>query len=78
MLKKLAAEAGLDPSAAEAAISSPRYELKLKNNALVAHRRGVSGVPTFFIGEFPLVGAQSEDVVRKILTRIVERTAAAQ
>lgn len=78
MLKKLGAEAGLDPNEVEQAARSPKYELKLKNNTLAAHSRGVSGVPTFFIGEFPLVGAQSEDVMRQILARAIERLGAAK
>lgn len=73
LLKRLAAEAGLDPDAAAEATRSPEYELKLKNNALVAHSRGVSGVPTFFIGDFPLIGAQSEDVMRMLIVRAAER-----
>jgi predicted DsbA family dithiol-disulfide isomerase len=78
VLKKIGAEAGLDPEQIFQATVSPKYQLKLKNNALVAHRRGVDGVPTFFIGEYPLVGAQSEDAMRKILARATERFAAAK
>jgi predicted DsbA family dithiol-disulfide isomerase len=70
---KLAAEAGLDSSAVADAIKSPKYELRLKNNALAANQRGVNGVPTFFIGEYPLVGAQSPDAMRSILKRATER-----
>jgi predicted DsbA family dithiol-disulfide isomerase len=47
--------------------------LRLKNNALSANQRGVNGVPTFFIGEYPLVGAQSPDAMRSILKRATER-----
>jgi predicted DsbA family dithiol-disulfide isomerase len=49
--------------------------MRLKNNSLAANQRGVSGVPTFFIGEYPLVGAQSVDAMRAILTRATERFA---
>jgi predicted DsbA family dithiol-disulfide isomerase len=73
VLKKLGADAGLDPDEVEQAARSPKYELRLKNNTLAAHSRGVSGVPTFFVGEFPLVGAQSEEVMRQILSRAAER-----
>jgi len=55
---------------------SPHFDMRLKNNALAAHQRGVSGVPTFFIGEYPLVGAQSSDVMRQILQRATERVIA--
>ena len=72
---RLAAEAGLDAGEVADAIKSPKYEMRLKNNSLTAHQRGVSGVPTFFIGEFPLVGAQSPAATRAILKRAIERFA---
>jgi predicted DsbA family dithiol-disulfide isomerase len=70
---KLASEAGLNSGGVADAIKSPKYELRLKNNALAANQRGVNGVPTFFIGEYPLVGAQSLDAMRSILKRATER-----
>jgi predicted DsbA family dithiol-disulfide isomerase len=73
VVARLAAEAGLDSGEVADAIKSPKYEMRLKNNSLVAHQRGVSGVPTFFIGEFQLVGAQSLDAMRAILKRATER-----
>lgn len=73
IVTRLAGEAGLDADAVGDAIESPKYELKLKNNALAAHQRDVSGVPTFFIGDYPLVGAQSADAMRSILQRATER-----
>jgi predicted DsbA family dithiol-disulfide isomerase len=78
VLTELAAEAGINRDQLDEAWSSGKYTLKLKNNALMAHHRGVSGVPTFFIGEFPLVGAQSEDVVRQVLRRARERLEATE
>ena len=69
----LCAEAGLDRNALEAALDSGRYVIKLKNNGLLANQRGVSGVPTFFIGEFQMVGAQSESAMRHLLKRATER-----
>jgi predicted DsbA family dithiol-disulfide isomerase len=77
VLKNLGADVGLDRELIADAVVSPKIELRLKNNALIAHRRGVSGVPTFFIGEYPLVGAQTLDAMRKILTRASERVGAA-
>jgi predicted DsbA family dithiol-disulfide isomerase len=75
VVARLAAEAGLDAGEVADAIKSPKYEMRLKNNALAANQRGVSGVPTFFIGEFPLVGAQGLDATRAILKRATERFA---
>jgi predicted DsbA family dithiol-disulfide isomerase len=76
LLARLAGEVGLDPAEAAAAMTSARYDLRLKNASLAAHQRGVSGVPTFFIGEFPLVGAQPSETMRQILRRASDRLAA--
>jgi len=76
LVARLGAEVGLDEKEVAEAIRSPRYDMRLKNNALAAHQRGVSGVPTFFIGEYPLVGAQSSEVMRQILQRATERVIA--
>ena len=75
VVARLANEVGLDAGEVADAIKSPKYEMRLKNNSLAAHNRGVSGVPTFFIGEYPLVGAQSLDAMRAILKRAMERFA---
>src|ERR1700719_4761556 len=75
VVARLAGEAGLDAGEVADAIKSPKYEMRLKNNSLAANQRGVSGVPTFFIGEYPLVGAQSLDAMRAILKRATERFA---
>jgi predicted DsbA family dithiol-disulfide isomerase len=78
VLADLAADVGLLRDDLNLALDSGRYALRLKNNAMVAHQNGVSGVPTFFIGEYPLVGAQSEDVMRQVLQRVSSRLSAAQ
>ena len=75
LLAKLGADAGLDTASVTDAIQSPKYDLRLKNNALVARQRNVDGVPTFFLGEYPLVGAQPIDVMRQLLRRAVEKFA---
>ncbi|HXR24977.1 MAG TPA: DsbA family oxidoreductase [Candidatus Binataceae bacterium] len=78
VLKTLGSDVGLDPAQVVEAISSPQIQLRLKNNAMVAHQHNVSGVPTFFIGNYPLVGAQSENTMRKILARATEMMSAAK
>jgi len=69
VIGELAAEVGIDRNELDLAIESNRYVERLRDNASDAHTRGVSGVPTFFVGEYPLVGAQNEDVMRQILQR---------
>jgi predicted DsbA family dithiol-disulfide isomerase len=78
VLGELAADAGLDREELGVALESNRYSLRLKNNALVAHQRGVDGVPTFFVGDYPLVGAQNEETMRQILQRYSQRMGAAR
>src|SRR5580658_5637574 len=73
VLGDLASEVGLSREALSHALETNRYSMRLKNTALAANQRGVSGVPTFFVGQFPMVGAQSETVMRQLLTRAVER-----
>ena len=72
VLLQIAEEVGLDPAALEQALEEDRYRMRIKNTAMVAHQRGISGVPTFIIGNYPLVGAQSADVMRQILQRAIE------
>jgi predicted DsbA family dithiol-disulfide isomerase len=60
-----------------AALESNRYSARLKTNAERAHELGVDGVPTFFVGNYPMVGAQSEEVMRQILRRYVGKLATA-
>ena len=46
--------------------------MRLKNTAMVASQHGISGVPTFIIGGYPMVGAQSIDAMRQVLQRAVQ------
>ncbi|MBV8054358.1 MAG: DsbA family oxidoreductase [Deltaproteobacteria bacterium] len=78
VLGELAAEVGLDRDELNLALESNRYKRRLSDNALAAHARGVDGVPTFFVGDYPLVGAQSEQVMRQILQRYIQKMAAAK
>ncbi|HEV3114141.1 MAG TPA: DsbA family oxidoreductase [Candidatus Binataceae bacterium] len=72
VLMELAQDVGLDAQQLDQALAEDRYAMRLKNTTLAAHQRGISGVPTFIIGDYPLVGAQSADVMRQILERAVE------
>jgi predicted DsbA family dithiol-disulfide isomerase len=78
VLLKLGTEIGLDRAALGEALDSGRYAMRIKNHAQAASQRGVSGVPTFLIGDWPLVGAQTEDVMRRVLQRARELLAAAK
>ncbi len=72
LLVDLGAEVGLDRAALGDALDSGKYAMRIKNHAQAASQLGISGVPTFLIGDWPLVGAQSEDVMRRVLQRARE------
>jgi predicted DsbA family dithiol-disulfide isomerase len=74
----LAADVGIDRDELSEAIASNRYTMRLKNNTMAARNRNVDGVPTFFVGEYPLVGAQSEDTMRQILSRYIQKLGASK
>ena len=76
LIAELGAEVGLDGEELKLALESKRYEKRLSDNTLDARERGVDGVPTFFVGDYPLVGAQSQQVMRQILQRYAEKMAA--
>jgi len=68
VLSQIARDAGLDAEAMVAAVKSGKYLPHLEAAKEDAASRGVTGVPTFFIGDNKsIVGAQSLDVFRKTL-----------
>jgi len=67
---------GLDRSELDRALESQRYAARLERDSHLAHQRGVSGVPAFFLGDYSIVGAQSEDMMRAVMRRYVNRTGA--
>ena len=71
VLGDLATEVGLDRAELDRALESERYASRLERDTLLAHQRGVSGVPAFFLGEYSFSGAQSEEMMREIMRRHV-------
>ena len=68
VLSQIAGDSGLDGSAMVSAIKSGKYLPHLEKAKEDAARRGVTGVPAFFIGDNKsIMGAQSLDVFRKTL-----------
>lgn len=57
VLRTLAEEAGVAPDVVERAWSEPVFEETLNSNRAVAARLGITGVPSFLIGNRILVGA---------------------
>lgn len=68
VLTQVGRDAGLDAEAMADSLQSGKYLPKLAQAQKEAARLGVTGVPTFFIGDKKsIVGAQSLDVFRKVL-----------
>lgn len=78
VLGDLATDVGLDRSELDCALESQRYAARLERDAQLAHERGVSGVPAFFLGEYSFTGAQSEEMMREIMRRYLARADAAK
>ena len=57
-LRGIARAAGLDEAAALSAASDRRYLDRVAGRREEAQRMGVTGVPTFFFGDVPVVGCQ--------------------
>jgi predicted DsbA family dithiol-disulfide isomerase len=69
-LSELALEAGLDPDRALAAADDPAYLERIDSARREAHRRGVNGIPTFFLGELAVVGCQSYEYLAQMARRV--------
>ena len=57
-LRTIAERAGLDPQAAVTASSDARWLASIDRMRSEASERGVTGIPTFFFGDYPVVGCQ--------------------
>jgi 2-hydroxychromene-2-carboxylate isomerase len=62
-LRAIAVEAGLDPDRAIAASTDPEYLARLDARREEAEARGVTGIPTFVIGNKGVVGCQPYEVL---------------
>ncbi len=63
VLGDLARSAGLDPGEAVAAASDPAYRARVDAMGEEAARAGVTGIPTFFIGDRKVVGCQPYEAI---------------
>lgn len=76
VLTELAAEVGLDRSAASEVLASDRYAAEVRAARAEAHRNGIAAVPTFVVeGEWMLQGALETDRWVKALTHISDELA---
>jgi predicted DsbA family dithiol-disulfide isomerase len=67
-LLRLATEVGLDAAEAEEALADERFAAAVRDDIAQARSLGISGVPFFLAdGSFVVSGAQSVDVLRRML-----------
>jgi predicted DsbA family dithiol-disulfide isomerase len=62
-LRAIAESVGLDGAAALAASEDPRYVAEIDRKLAEAAEHGVTGIPTFFIGDEVVVGCQPYEVL---------------
>jgi len=62
-LRAIAAGVGLDAEAALAAADSPHFQGEIDRKLAEAAAQGVTGIPTFFIGDEAVVGCQPYEVL---------------
>jgi predicted DsbA family dithiol-disulfide isomerase len=67
-LFSLAAQAGLDLEELESYLESGKAAGKLNQHLEAVREYGISGVPTFVIGDKMVVGAQPYEVLKEILS----------
>lgn len=65
VLRELAEQVGLDPAAAVDAASDRRYLDRIAETREEASALGVTGIPTFLIGDRRIVGCQPYDVLAR-------------
>ena len=58
VLAACAGQAGLDPDAARGALSDPAWAARVDAMSTEAARAGVTGIPTFLVGDRRVVGCQ--------------------
>jgi len=66
-LRAIAAEAGLDPDRAIAASTDERYLGRIDARREEAESRGITGIPTFVIGDQGVVGCQPYEVLAQFV-----------
>ena len=62
-LRAIAEGVGLDGAAALAAADAPRFQREVDRKLAEAAEHGVTGIPTFFIGDEEVVGCQPYEVL---------------
>lgn len=69
----IAAGVGLAPGEVQEHLQARTYGARIEAASEEAGMLGISGVPTFVIGEAQIVGAQAPEVFVRLLNRVAER-----
>jgi predicted DsbA family dithiol-disulfide isomerase len=65
-LRGIATDAGLDPDAALEASRDPAYQGRIDQRRREADADGVTGIPTFILGDRGVVGCQPYEILAKL------------
>lgn len=68
-LRAIARVAGLEPQRALAASDDPVYRERVEALSQKGREAGVTGIPTFFIGRYPVVGCQPYQTLAMVAER---------
>ena len=69
VLVSAARSAGLDQDEARAVVDERRYAARISAHWRTASQASITGVPTFAVAGFGLVGAQPYDVLEQLMVR---------
>lgn len=73
VLLSVAAGVGLDSGEVQDHLKARTYAARIEAASEEAGMLGISGVPTFVIGEAQIIGAQAPEVFVRMLNRVAER-----
>ena len=66
-IAEAARASGVDVAAAEAAIATGRYDMQLQNNVSLARTLGLTGTPSWIVGDRTLEGAVGPDAMNRAI-----------
>ena len=69
-IREISRQADLDADAAVRALNDPRYLKRVDDLRVEATRMGVTGIPTFFIGDECIVGCQPYEVLEEAVRKV--------
>jgi protein-disulfide isomerase len=76
-LKRYAHDLKLDEKQFDSCLTSGKYKAAIENDRQDAERAGVAGTPTFFINGIPMVGAEPEESLSRVIDQELARQKAA-